>query len=96
MGFLWLQMKSLSHKMASALHSVLRSELTSICAVLSLSLSASVPDAQRLQQVMRGPYGLPMDPSLHRATDTTAVRLSEMVSLPVLMKHSVTTPLITQ
>ncbi|XP_012692792.2 gamma-tubulin complex component 6 isoform X1 [Clupea harengus] len=59
------------------------------------NIMTSVSDAQPLQQVMRGPYGLRMDPSLHRATDTTAVRLSQMVSLPVLMKHSVTTPLIT-
>ncbi|KAL2093859.1 hypothetical protein ACEWY4_011171 [Coilia grayii] len=59
------------------------------------TLMTSVPDTQLLQQVTRGSCGLPMDPSLHRATDTTAVRLSQMVSLPVLMKHSVTTPLIT-
>uniref|UniRef100_A0A667XMY6 Gamma-tubulin complex component 6 n=1 Tax=Myripristis murdjan TaxID=586833 RepID=A0A667XMY6_9TELE len=56
---------------------------------------SSSPDCQLLKQVTRGPLGLPMDPTLHRATDTTAVQLSEMVSLPVLMKHSVTTPLIT-
>lgn len=53
------------------------------------------PECQLLQQVTRGPWGLPMDPSLRRATDTTAVQLCAMVSLPVLMKHSVTTPLIT-
>uniref|UniRef100_A0A3P8XX05 Gamma-tubulin complex component 6 n=1 Tax=Esox lucius TaxID=8010 RepID=A0A3P8XX05_ESOLU len=45
--------------------------------------------------VTRGPWGLPVEPSLRRATDTTVVQLSGMVSLPVLMKHSVTTPLIT-
>ncbi|XP_030630696.1 gamma-tubulin complex component 6 [Chanos chanos] len=59
------------------------------------SLLTSGSESALLQQVMRGPYGLPVDPSLHRATDTTAVQLSEMVSLPVLMKHSVTMPLIT-
>ncbi|KAG9342265.1 hypothetical protein JZ751_016767 [Albula glossodonta] len=59
------------------------------------NLMSSTPDSQLLQQVTRGPYGLPVDPSLNRATDTTAVQFSEMVSLPVLMKHSVTTPLIT-
>uniref|UniRef100_A0A672FU03 Gamma-tubulin complex component 6 n=1 Tax=Salarias fasciatus TaxID=181472 RepID=A0A672FU03_SALFA len=53
------------------------------------------PECRLLKQVTRGPWGLPMDPTLHRATDTTAVQLSEMVSLPVLIKHSVTTPLIT-
>uniref|UniRef100_A0A674AID3 Gamma-tubulin complex component 6 n=1 Tax=Salmo trutta TaxID=8032 RepID=A0A674AID3_SALTR len=50
---------------------------------------------QILYNVTRGPWGLPVDPSLRRATDTTVVQLSGMVSLPVLMKHSVTTPLIT-
>lgn len=61
-----------------------------------LSLTASSPTCQLLKQVTRGPWGLPVDPTLHRATDTTAVQLSEMVSLPVLIKHSVTAPLITQ
>ncbi|XP_017340318.2 gamma-tubulin complex component 6 [Ictalurus punctatus] len=55
----------------------------------------SAPDAQLLQQVTRGPNVLPTDSSLHCATDSTAVQLSEMMPLPVLMKHSVTTPLIT-
>ncbi|XP_071753562.2 gamma-tubulin complex component 6 [Centroberyx gerrardi] len=59
------------------------------------NLMSSSPECQLLKQVTRGPWGLPMDPTLRRATDTTAVQLSEMVSLPVLMKHSVTTPLIT-
>ncbi|XP_048863547.1 gamma-tubulin complex component 6 isoform X2 [Brienomyrus brachyistius] len=52
-------------------------------------------DSQLLQQIIRGPYGFPGSPAMWRATDATAVQLSEMVSLPVLMKHSVTTPLIT-
>uniref|UniRef100_A0AAX7UNU7 Gamma-tubulin complex component 6 n=1 Tax=Astatotilapia calliptera TaxID=8154 RepID=A0AAX7UNU7_ASTCA len=56
---------------------------------------SSSPTCQLLKQVTRGPWGLPVDPTLHRATDTTAVQLSEMVSLPVLIKHSVTAPLIT-
>ncbi|KAM9496353.1 gamma-tubulin complex component 6 [Clarias gariepinus] len=55
----------------------------------------SAPEAQLLQQVTRGPSGLPADSTLHCATDSTAVQLSEMMPLPVLMKHSVTTPLIT-
>ncbi|KAF4081079.1 hypothetical protein AMELA_G00157360 [Ameiurus melas] len=55
----------------------------------------SAPDAQLLQQATRGPNVLPTDSSLHCATDSTAVQLSEMMPLPVLMKHSVTTPLIT-
>uniref|UniRef100_A0A7N8YMM9 Gamma-tubulin complex component 6 n=1 Tax=Mastacembelus armatus TaxID=205130 RepID=A0A7N8YMM9_9TELE len=56
------------------------------------NLMASSPECQLLKQVTRGPWGIPMDPTLRRATDTTAVQLSEMVSLPVLIKHSVTTP----
>ncbi|XP_060932819.1 gamma-tubulin complex component 6 [Limanda limanda] len=59
------------------------------------NLMASSPECQLLKQVTRGPWGLHTDPTLRRATDTTAVQLSEMVSLPVLIKHSVTTPLIT-
>ncbi|XP_014842929.1 PREDICTED: gamma-tubulin complex component 6 isoform X1 [Poecilia mexicana] len=59
------------------------------------NLLASSPESQLLKQVTRGHWGLPMDPTLRRATDTTAVQLSEMVSLPVLIKHSVTAPLIT-
>ncbi|XP_020501548.2 gamma-tubulin complex component 6 [Labrus bergylta] len=59
------------------------------------NLMASSPECQLLKQVTRGPWGLPMDPTLRKATDTTAVQLSEMVSLPVLIKHSVTAPLIT-
>ncbi|XP_023198433.1 gamma-tubulin complex component 6 isoform X1 [Xiphophorus maculatus] len=59
------------------------------------NLLASSPESQLLKQVTRGPWGLPVDPTLRRATDTTAVQLSEMVSLPVLIKHSVTAPLIT-
>ncbi|KAM3609769.1 uncharacterized protein V6R79_020146 [Siganus canaliculatus] len=61
----------------------------------SYSLMASSPECQLLKQVTQGPWGLPMDPTLRRATDSTAVQLSEMVSLPVLIKHSVTAPLIT-
>ncbi|XP_034541406.1 gamma-tubulin complex component 6 [Notolabrus celidotus] len=59
------------------------------------NLMASSPECQLLKQVTRGPWGLPMDPTLRRATDTTSIQLSEMVSLPVLIKHSVTVPLIT-
>eukprot|EP00063_Salmo_salar_P005111 XP_013979946.1 PREDICTED: gamma-tubulin complex component 6 isoform X1 [Salmo salar] len=58
-------------------------------------LMTLAPECHPLHQVTRGPWGLPVDPSLRRATDTTVVQLSGMVSLPVLMKHSVTTPLIT-
>ncbi|XP_073687623.1 gamma-tubulin complex component 6 [Garra rufa] len=61
----------------------------------SYGLMTAAPESEPLLQVTRGPNGLPIDPSLHRATDATAVQQSEMMPLPVLMKHSVTTPLIT-
>ncbi|XP_051979419.1 gamma-tubulin complex component 6 isoform X1 [Xyrauchen texanus] len=61
----------------------------------SYGLMTAAPESELLQQVTRGPNGLPVDLSLHHATDATAVQLSEMMPLPVLMKHSVTTPLIT-
>lgn len=54
------------------------------------------PESHLLKQVTRGPWGLPMEPTLRRATDSTSIQQSEMVSLPVLIKHSVTAPLITQ
>uniref|UniRef100_A0A672LN45 Gamma-tubulin complex component 6 n=1 Tax=Sinocyclocheilus grahami TaxID=75366 RepID=A0A672LN45_SINGR len=57
--------------------------------------SYGLMNSELLLQVTWGPNGLPVDPSLHRATDVTAVQLNEMMPLPVLMKHSVTTPLIT-
>ncbi|KAL0968033.1 hypothetical protein UPYG_G00261390 [Umbra pygmaea] len=59
------------------------------------SVMTVAPECHPLHQVTRGPWGLPVEPSLRRATDSTVVQLSGMVSLPVLMKHSVTTPLIT-
>ncbi|XP_043083695.1 gamma-tubulin complex component 6 [Puntigrus tetrazona] len=61
----------------------------------SYGLITAAPESELLLQVTRAPNGLPAEPSLHRATDATAVQLSEMMPLPVLMKHSVTTPLIT-
>ncbi|KAK1169289.1 gamma-tubulin complex component 6 [Acipenser oxyrinchus oxyrinchus] len=54
----------------------------------SYNLMTAAPDSHLLHQVTVAPYAFPLDPSLRRATDTTAVQLSEMVSLPVLMKHS--------
>lgn len=42
---------------------------------------------------LRTPTALPQDPHLHPDTDETAVQLSELLPLPVLMKHSITAPL---
>ncbi|XP_077373502.1 gamma-tubulin complex component 6 isoform X2 [Festucalex cinctus] len=60
-------------------------------------LMASSPECHLLKHVTRGPWGLPAETALrHAAADAaTCVQLSEMVSLPVLIKHSVTAPLIT-
>lgn len=57
------------------------------------NLTASSPECQLLKHVTRGPWAL--DPGLQQAPDSSSVQLSEMVSLPVLIKHSVTAPLIT-
>ncbi|XP_061772713.1 gamma-tubulin complex component 6 [Nerophis ophidion] len=59
------------------------------------NIMASSPNSQLLKHMTRGPWGLPLELGFHQATDTTAVQLSEMVSLPVLIKNSVTAPLIT-
>ncbi|XP_077425106.1 gamma-tubulin complex component 6 [Vanacampus margaritifer] len=59
------------------------------------SLMAASPECQLLKHVTRGPWGLPAEPGLRHAPDATPVPLSEMVSLPVLIQHSVTAPLIT-
>ncbi|XP_053741028.1 gamma-tubulin complex component 6 isoform X1 [Synchiropus splendidus] len=59
------------------------------------ALMDSSPECQLLKKVTPGPWGLHAGTTHCRATDTTAVQLSKMVSLPVLIKHSVTTPLTT-
>ncbi|XP_072290946.1 gamma-tubulin complex component 6 [Eucyclogobius newberryi] len=63
------------------------------------SAMASSPECQLLKPFMRGPWALDRAlhtvPALHAAPDSSSVQLSEMVSLPVLIKHSVTAPLIT-
>uniref|UniRef100_A0A8C3AHL1 Gamma-tubulin complex component 6 n=1 Tax=Cyclopterus lumpus TaxID=8103 RepID=A0A8C3AHL1_CYCLU len=72
---------------ASALSAVARPIFIQQTCLSSPPRAASSPECQLLKQVTRGPRGLAMDP--------TAVQLSEMVSLPVLIKQAVTTPLIT-
>lgn len=42
---------------------------------------------------LRTPTALPQDRHHHPDTDETAVQLSELLPLPVLMKHSITAPL---
>ncbi|XP_067861030.1 gamma-tubulin complex component 6 isoform X2 [Heptranchias perlo] len=57
-------------------------------------LMSEPPISHLLQNLITEPYLLPLDPSVRRATDATAVQASSLVSLPVLMKHSITAPLI--
>uniref|UniRef100_A0A8C6TSU2 Gamma-tubulin complex component 6 n=1 Tax=Neogobius melanostomus TaxID=47308 RepID=A0A8C6TSU2_9GOBI len=61
--------------------------------MLSPLPGTSSPECQLLKHVTRGPWAL--DSGLQQAPDSSSVQLSEMVSLPVLIKHSVTAPLIT-
>uniref|UniRef100_A0A3B3ZDR6 Gamma-tubulin complex component 6 n=1 Tax=Periophthalmus magnuspinnatus TaxID=409849 RepID=A0A3B3ZDR6_9GOBI len=63
--------------------------------VLSCLCTASSPECQLLKPITRGPRGLHTAQALDTAPDSSSVQLSEMVSLPVLIKHSVTAPLIT-
>uniref|UniRef100_A0A8D0L1V1 Gamma-tubulin complex component 6 n=1 Tax=Sphenodon punctatus TaxID=8508 RepID=A0A8D0L1V1_SPHPU len=55
---------------------------------------AELPVSHLLHHVVPRSYTFPVDPSVQSATDETAVQLSELLSLPVLMKHSITAPLI--
>ncbi|XP_067915266.1 gamma-tubulin complex component 6 isoform X2 [Heterodontus francisci] len=57
-------------------------------------LMSEPPITHLLQNVITEPYLLPLDPSARRATDATAVQASSLISLPVLMKHSITAPLV--
>lgn len=57
-------------------------------------LMSEPPISHLLQNIVTEPCLPPLDPSVRRATDATAVQASSLVSLPVLMKHSITAPLI--
>ncbi|XP_043944728.1 gamma-tubulin complex component 6 [Protopterus annectens] len=57
-------------------------------------LMSEPPGSHLLNCITHRPFSLPVDPCIRKATDQTAVQLSERVSLPVLMKHSITAPLI--
>ncbi|XP_072922503.1 gamma-tubulin complex component 6 isoform X2 [Hemitrygon akajei] len=57
-------------------------------------LMSEPPISHLLQNIVTEPCLVPLDPSVRRATDATAVQASSLVSLPVLMKHSITAPLI--
>ncbi|CAI9609715.1 unnamed protein product [Staurois parvus] len=60
----------------------------------SYAMMSEPPVLQMLNHVITGEFSLPMDPNVHSATDETAVMLIELLSLPVLMKYSVTAPIV--
>ncbi|KAJ7329644.1 hypothetical protein JRQ81_015818 [Phrynocephalus forsythii] len=60
----------------------------------SYELMSELPISHLLHHVIPRSYTFPVDPSAQSATDETAVQLSELLSLPVLMKRSVTAPLV--
>nr|XP_060633764.1 gamma-tubulin complex component 6 [Anolis sagrei ordinatus]XP_060633765.1 gamma-tubulin complex component 6 [Anolis sagrei ordinatus] len=57
-------------------------------------LMSELPVSHLLHHVIPRSFTFPMEPSAQSATDETAVQLSELLSLPVLMKRSVTAPLV--
>ncbi|XP_053108080.1 gamma-tubulin complex component 6 isoform X2 [Hemicordylus capensis] len=60
----------------------------------SYNLLSELPVSHLLHHVIPRSYSFPVDPSVQSATDETAVQLSELLSLPVLMKRSITAPLV--
>ncbi|XP_061496191.1 gamma-tubulin complex component 6 isoform X2 [Rhineura floridana] len=60
----------------------------------SYDLMSELPVSHLLRHVIPRSYTFPVDPSVQSATDETAVQLSELLSLPVLMKRSITAPLV--
>lgn len=58
--------------------------------------AAEPPVARLLHHGLPGAVALPEDPHRQPNADETAVQLSELLPLPVLMKHSVTAPLAAQ
>ncbi|XP_069764941.1 gamma-tubulin complex component 6 isoform X2 [Narcine bancroftii] len=58
------------------------------------ALMSEPPISHLLQNIVTEPCLPPLHPSVRRATDATAVQASSLVSLPVLMKHSITAPLV--
>ncbi|NXC93901.1 GCP6 protein, partial [Certhia familiaris] len=60
----------------------------------SYDLMSEPPVSHLLHHVIPRSYTFPVDPTVQSATDETAVQLSELLSLPVLMKRSITAPLV--
>ncbi|KAM8979020.1 gamma-tubulin complex component 6 isoform X2 [Sarcophilus harrisii] len=60
----------------------------------SYGLMSEPPVSHLLRHIIPRPFSFPMDPRGPTATDETSVQLSELLTLPVLMKHSITAPLV--
>ncbi|KAM8972083.1 gamma-tubulin complex component 6 [Pelodytes ibericus] len=60
----------------------------------SYELMSAPPVLHPLSHVMPKQFSFPLDSDIHSATDETAVQLIELLSLPVLMKYSVTAPMV--
>ncbi|KAK2121925.1 Gamma-tubulin complex component 6 [Saguinus oedipus] len=59
----------------------------------SPSPTAEPPIAHLLRPMFPRAFAFPVDPEVQSAADETAVQLSELLTLPVLMKRSITAPL---
>ncbi|KAM4749592.1 gamma-tubulin complex component 6 isoform 2-T2 [Rhinophrynus dorsalis] len=60
----------------------------------SYELMSEPPVLHLLSHVIPRQFSFPMDPDFQTATDETAVQLIELLSLPLLMKYSVTAPMV--
>ncbi|XP_075065008.1 gamma-tubulin complex component 6 [Mixophyes fleayi] len=60
----------------------------------SYEMMSEPPVLHMLSHVVPREFSLPVDPDIESATDETAVQLIELLSLPVLMKYSVTAPIV--
>uniref|UniRef100_A0A4X2JZ12 Gamma-tubulin complex component 6 n=1 Tax=Vombatus ursinus TaxID=29139 RepID=A0A4X2JZ12_VOMUR len=60
----------------------------------SYSLMSDPPVSHLMRHVIPRPFSFPVDPRWPLASDETSVQLSELLTLPVLMKHSITAPLV--
>lgn len=49
-----------------------------------------------MRHIIPRPFSFPADPHGPLAAEETSVQLSELLTLPVLMKHSITAPLVSQ
>ncbi|XP_068959046.1 gamma-tubulin complex component 6 isoform X2 [Petaurus breviceps papuanus] len=60
----------------------------------SYGLMSEPPVPHLMRHILPRPFSFPVDPHGPLAADETSVQLSELLTLPVLMKHSITAPLV--